>query len=136
MVNSSDQAAIESFLKGHLTEKEFLESINYKESWRFPWTHYSELFNLAKEHNLNIYGLNSEGTLEERDEHASKIIAKVIKKNNGSKFLTLFGELHIIPDKLPKKVKINTSNKFTDLIIHQNLDQIYWRQLEKIRSQE
>jgi hypothetical protein len=131
MVNSGDQHAIDSFLSGHLTEKEFLESINYRESWRFPWAHYSELFKLAKENSLKVYGLNSQGTLEERDDHAAKIISKVIKKDSRSKFLTLFGELHIIPDKLPRKVQKHTNNKFRDLIVHQNLDQIYWRQLEQ-----
>ena len=81
MVSSSEQQKINSFIKGQITEKEFLEAINYRESWRFPWVHYSELFTLAKEQNISIVGLNSEGTLERRDEHAAKIISKTIHKH-------------------------------------------------------
>ena len=76
MIASSEQQKINSFIKGQITEKEFLEAINYKESWRFPWLHYSELFALAKDKNISIVGLNSDGTLEKRDEHAATIVSK------------------------------------------------------------
>lgn len=130
MVSSSQQQKINSFIKGQITDKEFLEDINYKESWRFPWVHYSELFSIAKEKNISIFGLNSEGSLEKRDDHAATIISKVINKHKEAQFLILFGELHILPDKLPGKVRSKINGKFEDLIVHQNLDSIYWKQLE------
>tara|TARA_B100000925_G_scaffold291479_1_gene279687 strand:+ start:13059 stop:14687 length:1629 start_codon:yes stop_codon:yes gene_type:complete len=131
MVSSKEQLKIDSFVQGLLTEKEFLEAINYKESWRFPWVHYSELFTLAREKNISIVGLNSPGPLESRDEHAANLISKAVKKDPNSQFLVLFGELHILPDKLPGKVAEKLNNPNNDLIVHQNLDFIYWKQLEE-----
>jgi hypothetical protein len=130
MVSSREQEKINSFLSGHITDKEFLEAINYKDSWRFPWVHYSELFTLAREKNISIYGLNSEGSLEQRDEHAASIISKAYNKNKNLQFLILFGELHILPDKLPGKVQEKVNGPLQDLIVHQNLDSIYWQQLQ------
>ena len=49
MVSFENQGEVNAFLNNDITEKEFLESINYKESWRFPWGHYRELFEFAKE---------------------------------------------------------------------------------------
>ena len=38
-------------LDSTLTEKEFLESINYHESWKFPWHHYKQFFDYAIAYN-------------------------------------------------------------------------------------
>ena len=81
LVHHKHQDFIEGFLSGHITELEFLEEINYHESWRFPWTHYSVLFQEAKKGNVNIIGLNSEGSLSQRDEKASEIVSSFLKEN-------------------------------------------------------
>jgi hypothetical protein len=117
---------IEQYLNHHITEIEFLESINYKESWRFPWVHYKKFFDLAKTKNIEIVPLNSKGTLKERDERAAQIICGQLEGNPDKKVLVLFGEYHITSNKLPKEVlKIRPKTPLT--IIHQNMDSVYWK---------
>src|SRR5690606_20392228 len=68
MIHEKDQLALDSFIQGVITEQEFLESINYRESWRFPWRHYRPFFELARTKKLEIIALNSQGSLSKRDE--------------------------------------------------------------------
>ena len=134
-VSQDDQIYIEQFLNEQITEREFLESINYKDSWRFPWNHYKDFFELSKKNNFKIYGLNSEGSLSERDKSAARSISKLHQHNPDSQIFVLFGELHIFPDKLPKDVEELTPSEIDQVIIHQNIDEIYWQQIEKSPSQ-
>lgn len=132
MVHQKDQGQINSFLAGEITELEFLEGINYSESWRFPWSHYKIIFQYAKKFNIEIIALNSEGSLDKRDRYCAQIIFDYIKKYPRKKVLVLFGELHILPNKIPKELKILSGNKkVRQTIIHQNLDIPYWKIAEK-----
>lgn len=124
---ASQQPKIENYLKNHITELEFLESINYENSWRFPWKHYKIFFEFSKKHKIPILALNSHGPLKERDEKAAKIISDFKNTNKDHKILVLFGELHIIPDKIPKMVSDLTKGTLNQLIIHQNLDDVFWK---------
>ncbi|TDJ06668.1 MAG: hypothetical protein E2O68_04675 [Deltaproteobacteria bacterium] len=121
------QKYIDLYLDGHLTELEFLESINYFQSWRFPWKHYSFLFNFAKQNDLPMLALNSSGTLDKRDQFAANNISNFLKEHPQYKMLVLFGELHIMPNKIPKLVSHALDPDHKQLIIHQNLDDIFWK---------
>lgn len=125
-VNQEDQNIIEHYLAGFITEYEFLEMINYHDSWRFPWHHYKIFFDLAKKEKLQIIALNTVGTLKERDKKAAKKIDYFIKNHQGSQLLVLFGEYHISSNKLPSFVNKNISQ----VIIHQNLDEVYFKLLK------
>ncbi|RLA65521.1 MAG: hypothetical protein DRQ88_09035 [Epsilonproteobacteria bacterium] len=124
---ASKQKYIDLYLAGHLSELEFLESIDYFQSWRFPWKHYSFLFNFAKKNRVPILALNSNGTLDKRDQFASDHISYFLKDNPEYKMLVLFGELHIMPNKIPKLVTKSLGPDFKQLIIHQNLDDVFWK---------
>lgn len=126
-VHYNNQSYIDSFLDGYITELEFLESINYNESWKFPWNHYKTFFDLAKKHKLRLIALNSNGTLSERDNKAASILSEHISGKIKSKILVLFGELHILQDKLPRKLEKSLGYNICSTIIHQNLDEIYWK---------
>lgn len=130
-VHVKHQEYIDFFLAGHITELEFLESINYKESWRFPWTYYKRFFEIAKKEKIPIMALNTNGSLSNRDKKAAKVIAKFYNKNPDKKLLVLFGEYHIAPNKLPKKVMEETKKEIIHTIIHQNLDEVYWKLMKK-----
>ena len=130
-VSIKHQKHIDNYLKGNITEREFLESINYRESWRFPWIHYKIFFQLAKQNKFKIIGLNSEGSLINRDHEAARVIIQNLNKNPDQHFFILFGELHILPEKLPKICSELGKNKFSNIIIHQNLEEIYWRIYEQ-----
>ena len=124
------QNAINQYLDNLITEYEFLEAINYHESWRFPWNHYRFFFQMAKKNNLKVIALNSSGTLEERDIVAADIISDFHSENLETTLLVLFGELHIVPDKLPNLVKERIEG-IHSTIIHQNLDEVYWKSMEE-----
>lgn len=130
MVDARYQFYIDTYLEGHITDLEFLESIDYHDSWRFPWSHYKLIFELAKKYKIKIIGLNTIGTLSERDQFAAKLIQATHKNDQKAQVLVVYGELHISSNKIPKLVKQN-NQKLTDTIIHQNLDEVYWKELEK-----
>jgi hypothetical protein len=127
MIQTDYQSILDAFLMGQLTELEFLDSIRYSESWRFPWTHYKILFDLATEHGIQIKALNSTGSLEQRDQQAAEIIVQTVQKYPSTPVLVLFGELHIAPNRLPKQVLLQGGQTIDNqTIIHQNLDAPYW----------
>lgn len=137
MVAQKHQYAINAYLDNAINEHDFLEEINYHESWNFPWVHYKNIFEMAKIEGFKIIGLNTEGNLQTRDLFASKIISNHIKKDPAIPLLVLYGELHIIPNKIPQKVLIQTgSSPIRQTIIHQNLDNIYWRQRQTKQNDE
>lgn len=133
-VHTKHQEYIDFFLGGHITELEFLESINYKESWRFPWTYYKRFFDIAKKEKIPIIALNTVGSLQARDERASRVIARFYKKYPEKKILVLFGEYHIVPNKLPNRVMTSTKKEIIHTIIHQNLDEVYWKLAKTAKS--
>ncbi len=126
-VHINHQKHIDDFLAHYITEMEFLELIEYHDSWRFPWKHYRQFFHIARKNRIKVIALNSKGKLNERDQNAAKIISNYLQKDPSNRLLVLFGELHILPSKLPKNVKKLTSSKLTQTIIHQNLDEIFWK---------
>ena len=133
MVSSDNQYFIDAYLDRQLTEIEFLESIDYYESWRFPWSHYRHFFQLALEYSLPIIALNSEGGINARDQHAAKILANHSNEFEDYSYVTIFGELHVLPDNLPAKVlkEAGINKKNQSLIIHQNLDYVFWKIYDK-----
>lgn len=133
MVAHQHQLYIDSFLEGHITELEFLESIKYHDSWRFPWSHYKLIFELAKEHKIRLVGLNKQGTLQQRDVYASELIEKYHGESN-SKMIILYGELHISLNKIPA-LTMNKLPYKKQLILHQNLDEVYWKILNENKEQ-
>jgi hypothetical protein len=135
MVSAKHQYYIDAYLNDHLTDIEFLESIKYHQSWRFPWTHYQIIFEFAKKNKIPMLAVNTTGSLLERDHFAAHAIAKEINEGQKkTKLLVLYGELHIVPDKIPALVQEYTTEKIGQTIIHQNLDEVYWKQVEKKTS--
>ncbi len=129
-VDQKYQQAIDDYLARHITEIEFLEEIQYHESWRFPWVYYRPFFQMARENNVSVLALNTEGGLKERDQKAADQIETFFQKSPDSRLLVLFGELHIVPNKLPQMVskKLNSLIEgYQQVIIHQNLDEVYWK---------
>ncbi|MFZ8932346.1 MAG: ChaN family lipoprotein [Bacteriovoracaceae bacterium] len=130
-IHHKKQKYIDYYLNGHLTELEFLEEINFRESWRFPWHHYKPFFELAKKDGHKIIGLNHNGSLYQRDCLAAKVITENYIDYPHVKMIVLFGELHITPNKLPALVEKEIPN-IEQLIIHQNLDYPYWSKEGKV----
>jgi uncharacterized iron-regulated protein len=126
-IQKEHQQYIDQFLEEEIDEYDFLKSINYHESWRFPWGHYKVFFEMAKKNSYKILALNSEGTLKERDKFAANLICEHVTANPKIPILVMFGEFHIVRNKLPKEVKTVCGRKLKHTIIHQNIDDIYWK---------
>ena len=131
MVNYEHQHYIEAYLERHITELEFLDSIHYHHSWRFPWTHYRELFELAKKNKIKIIGVNTEGSLAHRDQFAALKCYEALTQNPKHLIITLYGELHILSTKIPNQIKKKIDQNVNITIIHQNLDDIYWKMIQE-----
>jgi hypothetical protein len=130
MIDIRDQIHVDAYIGSHITEKEFLESINFEKKWQFPWNQYRGIFEFAKKNKLPVFALNSSGSIERRDLRAAKVIARQRAEHPNSRIFIFFGELHILPSNLPLKVS-NILEKEEHLIIHQNLDQVYWKLARK-----
>ncbi|MCO4754327.1 MAG: ChaN family lipoprotein [Bacteriovoracaceae bacterium] len=125
MVDAKYQYCVDAYMEGHLTELEFLESVHYHDSWRFPWTHYKLIFELAKEHKAQIMAINTVGDLTTRDEFAANILAQTLESSPDTHILVVYGELHISPTKIPARV-LKKRPGTVQTIVHQNLDEVYW----------
>ncbi|MBT7768071.1 MAG: hypothetical protein HN730_13015 [Bdellovibrionales bacterium] len=128
-INYEHQHHLEYYAEKTISELEFLDAINYHESWHFPWNHYRQILKIAQKHQLPMLALNSTGSLSERDQLAANTLYHFLLENPEAKLLIFFGELHIMPDRLPKQLQqLFTTKAPKSLIIHQNLDEVYWRQ--------
>ncbi len=125
-VNQNKQNAIDQFSNQTITAMEFLEMVNYSESWRFPWHVYKPFFEMARKGEVEIFALNTTGSLEERDANAALKVKEILKEHPDGKLLIFFGELHITPNKLPQRVK-ELCPDADQTIVHQNLDEVYWK---------
>ncbi|MGK0368012.1 MAG: hypothetical protein ACI9QD_001152, partial [Thermoproteota archaeon] len=67
---------------------------------------------------------------------AADILVKQQKQAPLVPILILYGELHIMPNKLPKEVLLKCPSHLRQTIIHQNIDDIYWRQKIKRTSEK
>jgi|GEM_PF-1016688 len=136
MVHARYQIEIDRYMNHLISEQEFLSGIDYHESWRFPWGHYKTIFDFARKSKIRVVGLNSDGELTKRDEFAAKRIVEILSQNPNSTVIALFGELHITQKKLPAQVTQNSPFPINQTIIHQNLDEVYWRLLKQNKLKE
>ncbi|MBD67115.1 MAG: hypothetical protein CME62_18080 [Halobacteriovoraceae bacterium] len=130
MIRYDFQIYIDTYLENHITDLEFLDSIRYHDSWRFPWTHYKVIFELAKKHGIKVIGLNTDGSLAERDQFAAQIIHDIHQQHPDTPQIILYGELHISPNKIPGLVQLQKPS-INQTIIHQNLDEVYWNLVQE-----
>ena len=134
-VMSRHQKHLDAYMRGEISEKEFLRRIDYAHTWGFVWEHYKVLFDFAREHGIAVFGINShpEGVrdrLTARDKHAAKVIADLTAQHPDSLIFVLDGDWHVAYPHLPKEVEhILKKRRLTRrwLIIFQNSERIYWQ---------
>ncbi len=130
---SRDQVWIERLMQKKISEKKFLEQIDWGRSWSFPWANYRPLVKWAMQNKVPIFGVNSAGekSLKKRDEHAAVIVSKVVQKYPNHKIFVQYGDLHVADSKIPKMVEGKLGRKIDYLKVHQNVESIYFELLEK-----
>jgi hypothetical protein len=147
MFPSHRQEALDRFQLGQLSEKKFLEEIEYEQEWGFPWQNYAPILRWAIENRVKLIALNrpkelnrseSENLseLKERDRWAAGVITDVFQDARRAqvkrpRMLVLYGELHIGRKHLPAELKeISTAalkKPLKTLLLHQNQDHLYWK---------
>jgi heme-binding uptake protein ChaN (Tiki superfamily) len=141
MFHGRDQKYIDRFMAGELSEKMFLERIDYARKWPFQWGNWSPIISFCRENQISILGINTEiddvkgiKRLRKRDQYSARIIAKTLIKNPGKLIYIVDGDYHIAPNHLPKNVEelltlLDESAK--TLIIFQNAENLYWKLCSK-----
>ncbi len=126
------------FVLGKLSEREFLELIQYNERWGFPWANYRQLFDFAKVHRLHILGLNStlgdHLPLTARDDLAADSILEATIRDADRLIFCLYGDLHIAGPHIPQRVDMRLAKhriRRQSVTIFQNSDPIYWQLAKK-----
>ncbi len=132
-LTDKDQDAIESYLKGDISEKDFLTRVAWKKKWGFPWENYRPLFKWAQQNKISIYGVNSgfnERSVRVRDEKSALTLKKVHSLHPGKKIFVQFGDLHIASMHLPKQIH-QKMPKADVCVIYQSPEILYFKIMEK-----
>jgi len=140
MARPQDNPKIARFLAGRVSEDAFLHSISFSRNWGFPWKNYRRLFQFAKDHEIEIVGINlaqkgnRRPTLKERDRFAAKVVAELSAQDEKALVVVLMGDLHLASNHLPKDLRTVLASKKikrTVLVVHQNHELFYWELVER-----
>jgi hypothetical protein len=126
-----DQQAVDAFLAGEITEKDFLAKVAWKKHWGFPWENYKPVFKWAQQNKIKIYGINAQSrakTLRERDRISAEIIQKIYQQTK-KKIFVQYGELHLASSHLPKAIK-RVLPKVNQCVIYQSPEALYFKIME------
>jgi len=143
MFHASDQKFIDAFMTGKLTEKKFLNEIDYLVKWPFPWKNFRPIVKYCRAHKIPIKGINSvpvskKNSLVERDLTSAKIILKTLIQNSNRLVYVMDGDYHISPGHLPGKVK-QLANlldvSYSQTILYQNSEYLYWKLCKKRKEE-
>lgn len=140
MLYVRQQELLDRWMKGKITEREFLEAIDYKSEWGFDWESYRRIFELAREPFIPIFGIDSEPRdhlkyIRKRDRMIAKRIANIRRFFPGHLILVVIGESHLASPHLPTEVRKACGDDLEETIIVQNMDGIYWDLLRKGKEQ-
>jgi uncharacterized iron-regulated protein len=59
MFNIGQQEALDQWVSGELSEKEFLKKSSWYNNWRMDYAYYRDILNYAREHRIPVIGLNA-----------------------------------------------------------------------------
>ena len=131
-----DQSYLDKFLTGLLTEKDFLNRIQWKKKWDFPWENYRPLFKWAQTHHIKVFGINTDAkqlSLKSRDQASAKVIRKIRSEFKKQQIFIQYGDLHLATKHLPQEIKKLVPKE--DLcIVYQSPEIIYFKIMEDHRE--
>lgn len=136
---SEDQAVLDKFMAGKLSEREFLKSIEWAKRWGFPWDHLRPLIRWAQGRKIPVYGINrhmkkrTAASLKVRDLFAAKKLFQILNKHPEAVVFAAYGDLHLAQNHIPREVMRLMGPAFGKKIfrIFQNSEKIYFQILEK-----
>lgn len=126
---------INDFVKGRITEKEMLDSIDYYNNWSFDYSLYAPIFRYARDNNIDIIPLNIDR------EVTSKVYQGQIDNLTEEQAISMPERMKVMNDKYENKIKsifdmhTKNQNKFTDFFLSQNIwDEIMAKHLADYRK--
>jgi hypothetical protein len=132
MFRSDDQQHLNAWLAGHIEDDEFLDLVDYDNSWGFPWTNYKPILEYCKYQGIPAVGINSRRSgkdpMDKRDEYAANVIMTLRRNAPNARIFCMIGEFHLANGKLPKKLlELGRSNhEKTPLRVYVNLDKYFF----------
>ena len=107
-IPASYQKEINKFLQDDISEKEFLDRSRFRDQWGFPWDNMREIFLLAKQHGIKIFGVNCSRNqtrpITETDLEIAKTLSSIQKVEKPAKIFVLIGEFHLANHHLPEQI--------------------------------
>lgn len=128
-LSTEANSEIKSFLEGRLTERKFLEAVNWEANWGFPWENYRPLFEFARDRGFEVAGLNTAklSSLRARDLWMNRQIRQHAKKNPEALIYVVVGETHLAATHLPKLLHSSRKKDGEVATIFQDVEKLYFR---------
>ena len=126
------QKVINTYLQGHLSEREFLKKIEWKKTWGFPWEFTRPLMKWASQNKVPIIALNAGGNKKfaDQDKATAVTISEALKAHPDRKMLVQYGDFHLATKHLPLEVK-KLNRKISDVVLLQSPENLYFKVLKK-----
>jgi uncharacterized iron-regulated protein len=134
MLYGRNQAALDAWMRGEITEYTFLKRVRYHREWGYNWASYRKIFEIAQRHHISITAIDCEPRnalrmIHRRDTYAAQKIVSLLKTSPDHKLIVIFGESHLASKHLPYRVnKLLRKDKLRkrEMTVFQNIDNIYW----------
>ena len=128
---SRHQHILEEWWRREIDEGELRQRIRFDLDWSYDWPPFYELLVTAREHAEAVYGLDCMPRedlrkIGARDRHAADKIAEIRQRHPNAVILALFGESHLAPQHLPRRLGERLQNQRV-LTVLQNVDALYWQ---------
>lgn len=134
-VQFKHQKYIDQYLQNQISEKSFLKKVRWYEDWGFPWAHFKQLFEFARNNNIIVKAVNlhtpdvDEASLHKRDKFVANRLSEIMQQNPDHLLYTIFGELHLAKSHLPQYFKSEQP-----VVIFQNSERLYFKLAEHSRE--
>jgi hypothetical protein len=137
-VHTLQQRALDLRQAGRLDDESFLRRIRYAEEWGFAWSGYRALLDRARALGVPVFALDRSprggaAQLAARDDHAARQIVRILTEGGASRLLVFFGESHVTPLRLPRRVEkawSRTGIAGPVITVLQDPEGAYWKALE------
>jgi hypothetical protein len=124
---------------GQISDDEFLRCIHYDEEWGYPWEGLRDLLDRARALGVEVIALDVPprggfSGLAHRDERVARRIAARVTERPEMRLVVLFGETHLAPGHLPRRVRQRlrrTGLEIDEIVVLQSPDRLYWMALSR-----
>jgi heme-binding uptake protein ChaN (Tiki superfamily) len=139
MVYARSQRVLGRYMRGEIAEDEFLKAIRYDLDWGYDWGCYRKLFDAARDHAVDVFGIDCEPRsgfryIRRRDAHAAACIAGIAARRPEAKIVVVVGESHLASDHLPRRVSGQLKKRDLEkrgVLVLQNVEEVYWQLAEQ-----